>query len=67
MFFYFIIFFILGIILGIVVKNHKIALGVIGAITLCWAFVYGAWALATFLELMLGFGVARVIQKEISK
>ena len=65
MLFYFIIFCTIGGIIGVVVKNFKVALGVIGAITLGWAFVYGPWALVTFIELTVGYTVAKTVIKEI--
>ena len=52
--------------LGVVLKNFKKALAVIVIISLCWAFVFGPWALATFIELMLGYAVVKVIINEIS-
>lgn len=65
MFFYFVVFCIIGFFLGVILKNFKIAMAVVVTITLCWAAVYGPWAVATFIELMLGFTVARVVAKEI--
>ena len=65
MLFYFILFCIIGCVLGFVVKNIKIALGIVVAISLCWAFVYGPWELATFLELMWGLAVARGVMRKI--
>ncbi len=67
MLFYFIIFFIIGFGLGVVIRNIKIALGIVVAITLCWTFAYGPWALAAFIELMLGVAVARVVRKEVKQ
>lgn len=67
MLFYFIIFCIIGFVLGVVIKNIKIALGIVAAITLCWTFAYGPWALATFFELILGVAVGRVVMKEVKQ
>ncbi len=67
MLFYFIIFCIVGFILGIVINNIKVVLGIVAAITLCWTFAYGPWALATFIELMLGVAVAKIVMKEVKQ
>ena len=67
MIFYFVIFCVAGFIIGILLKNFKVAMLVIALISLCWAFVYGPWALATFVELMVGYAVAKVVAKEMSK
>ena len=40
-------------------------MSVIAIITLCWAFIYGPWALATFIELMMGYAVAKEIRKHM--
>ena len=65
MFFYFILFCIMGFVIGIIIRNIKLALGIIIVITLGWTFAYGPWALATFFELALGFAIARIIVKEV--
>ena len=66
MLFYAVTFCVIGAVLGVVLKNFKKALAVIVIISLCWAFVFGPWALATFIELMLGYAVVKVIINEIS-
>ena len=67
MLFYFILFCIIGLVIGFVIKNPQIGLAIIVVITVGWAFVYGSWALTAFIELLVGYAVARVILKEISK
>lgn len=67
MLFYFVIFCIIGFVIGILLKNFKIAITIIVIITLGWALKFGPWALATFVELMLGYGVAKFIAKEMKK
>jgi hypothetical protein len=65
MLFYFVIFCIIGSFIGFILKDFKIAMVVIVAISICWAFVFGPWALATFIELMVGYAVGKIIKKEI--
>jgi len=58
---FFIIFTIVGFVLGMIDGPHnKRAVGVTIAIVISflWMFVYGFWAIATFLELMLGYSLA---------
>lgn len=62
---YFVLFCGIGLLIGFIIKKINFAIATIVVISVCWAFVYGPWALATFVELMLGFAVARVILKEM--
>ena len=58
---FFIIFTIVGFVLGIMDSSHnKHAVGITIAIVISflWIDVYGFWAIATFLELMLGYNLA---------
>jgi hypothetical protein len=43
--------------------NLKIAMIIFCIITILWAFVFGPWALATFIELIIGYGVAKEVEK----
>ena len=52
---YFIMFLIVGAILGFIFEDEKSAIGLIIVISIVWAFIYGAWAILTFFELLLGF------------
>jgi len=36
-------------------------------VTIGWAFAFGPWAIATFIELMIGFGVIQGLANLISK
>ena len=65
MFFYFVIFCAIGFVIGVLLKNFKVAMAVIVVIALLWALPFGSWALATFVELMLGYVVAKVVVKEM--
>ena len=65
MLFYFVVFCAIGFVIGLTVKNIKVAVAAIVILSLCWALVYGPWALATFIELMIGYSVAKVVQKEL--
>lgn len=64
MLFYFITFCIIGFMLGVVFKNSNVAFGIVAVITICWAFIFGLWAMATFIELILGYAVAKSVMKE---
>ncbi|SHN70075.1 hypothetical protein [Desulfovibrio litoralis] len=64
MLFYFVIFIVIGFVLGAMQKNVKIASVIIIAISLCWAVVFGPWALAAFVELMIGYALAKYLAKE---
>jgi hypothetical protein len=62
MFGLFITFVITGGFLGFIFDSEeksKVGLGVILLITLLWAFVAGPWAIATLIELLLGFAIVR--------
>lgn len=64
MLFYFVIFIVIGFVLGAMQKNVKIASVIIIAISLCWAVVFGAWALAAFVELIFGYALAKYLAKD---
>ena len=59
MLFYFIIFCIVGFAIGALLKDSKVSIAIIITISLLWALAFGPWALATFVELILGYTVAR--------
>ena len=56
-----IIFTIIGFIIGVVVKNDSVAIGAIFIMSILWAFAMGPWAIATFIELLLGYSLSRKI------
>jgi len=56
-----IVFTIIGFIIGIVVKNDNTAMGIIIVMSILWAFAMGPWAIATFIELSLGYSLSRKI------
>jgi hypothetical protein len=51
---FFIMFFIVGVILGIILEEKQGIIAII-IISILWMFVYGPWAIATLIELLLGF------------
>ncbi len=59
-------FIILGLILRLVLGGPISFLLIIG-VTIGWAFAFGPWAIATFIELMIGFGVIQGLANLISK
>jgi len=56
-----IIFTIIGFIIGIVIKDDNTAMGAIIVMSILWVFAMGPWAIATFIELLLGYSLARKI------
>lgn len=56
-----VIFTIIGFIIGAVVKDDNIATGAIIVMSILWAFAMGPWAIATFIELLIGYSLARKI------
>ena len=56
-----ILFTIIGFVIGKFIKNDNIAIGAIIIISVLWAFVTGPWAIATFVELLLGYGLAKKV------
>lgn len=67
MLFYLLCFCGLGFALGVIVENRKLALSAIILISLGWAFVYGPWAIATFVELLVGYAVAILASRIATK
>lgn len=61
---FFILFIVTGFIIGFIQLKQSIALAVIFVISVIWMFAYGPWALATLIELLLGYGLALKIQKD---
>jgi len=63
--FYFVVFFIIGIVIGIIFHNNKVkAYIVIIIITTVWGFIWKYWAIATFIELIIGYSIAELDNKE---
>ena len=60
---YFAIFCTVGFFIGVIIKSDKVAIATIVIISFCWAFFFGPWAFATFLELILGYAVANNAKK----
>ena len=56
---YIILFCAIGFVLGLLFTPHG-ASRIILAITIGWAFVQGAWTLATLVELLFGFALGRM-------
>jgi len=59
-------FIVLGFILRLVLGAPLSFLLIIG-VTIGWAFAFGPWAVATFIELMIGFGVIQGLADLFSK
>ena len=56
---FFIVFTIAGFIIGIVSDSNSNAMAIILVISILWLFAFGAWAIATFIELFLGYTLAK--------
>lgn len=56
-----VIFTIIGFVIGVVVKDDNTAMGAIIVMSILWAFAMGPWAIATFIELLIGYSLARKI------
>jgi hypothetical protein len=54
---FFITFIVIGFLMGVLIKDEGIAFLVILAVTVFWAFSYGPWAIATFIELFIGYSM----------
>lgn len=65
MLFFAIVFVILGLMIGSLLKEESVAITSILVITVIWAFVYGPWAIATFIELIVGYGFAKNIKTRL--
>jgi uncharacterized membrane protein YcaP (DUF421 family) len=57
MLFYAIVFIALGAVVGLFIKNQENAMITIIGITIVWALAWGPWAIAAFIELMIGYAI----------
>ncbi len=57
-----IIFIIIGLILGVIIEDANKAIVAIIIISILWAFVFGPWAIATFIELLIGYNLMKKIK-----
>ena len=62
MLWFFIMFFIVGVILGIILEEKQGIIAII-IISILWMFVYGPLAIATLIELLLGFFLVKKLNK----
>jgi predicted Co/Zn/Cd cation transporter (cation efflux family) len=60
MLYYITIFIVIGFLIGMATsENEDNAFQIIIFITLAWAFVFGWWAVASFVELIIGYSIYR--------
>lgn len=59
MLFYTIVFVIIGFVIGAFIKDPRSAILSIAAISVVWALVWGPWAFAAFIELLVGYYIAK--------
>lgn len=61
---YFILFTVIGFIIGALFdSNINVITFIILIITVIWAFIYGLWSIATLIELLLGVGIYHKLKK----
>lgn len=65
MLFFAVVFVILGLIIGSMLKEESVAITSILVITVIWAFVYGPWAIATLIELIVGYSLAKSMKARL--
>lgn len=56
---FFIVFIIVGYIIGITIADSEKSIIIILLISILWMFAFGFWAIATFIELLLGYTLAK--------
>jgi len=60
MLFFLFLFVAAGILLGLFITDQKIAFPVTIVISVIWFFVYGPWAVATLIELLISYKICRI-------
>ena len=58
---YIIVFVIIGMIMGYALEENTAITGIV-VISILWAFVMGPWAIATLIELSIGYALAKKLQ-----
>ncbi len=53
-----IVFIVVGLIMGLVLDENIAIIGIV-IISVLWAFAMGPWAIATLIELSLGYAIAK--------
>lgn len=54
---------IVGYIIGVTVKDFEKSIIIILVISILWIFIFGIWAIATLIELLLGYLLAKRLIK----
>lgn len=68
MLFYFIIFTIVGFIIGVAIKKDEIAVGIMIAIAVFWGLGSGLiWGIVSFGEMLIGYAMQRFLVKELGE
>ncbi len=62
MLFYILAFCIVGFVIGLLVPNQATAMVLIIVISIAWFFVWGPWAIAAFIEQIVGYAVGAKIR-----
>jgi len=57
MLFYAFVFISLGAVFGLFIKNKQNAIIAIVAISIVWGIVWGPWAIAALIELLIGYAL----------
>ncbi len=53
-----------GFFIGLLAKDEETAFGIIFVITIIWGFMFGAWAIAAFIELFVGYAIGSSLSKD---
>lgn len=61
MIFYFVVFVVVGFVIGLFANESIVAILIIG-LSIAWAFVFGPWAIAAFVEMFIGCYFAKKIR-----
>jgi len=55
---------VVGFFIGLLVEDEETAFGIILVITIIWAFMFGPWAVATFIELIVGYSIGLGLSRD---
>lgn len=61
-----IVFIVVGLIMGYALQEKNAIVGIV-IISILWAFIMGPWAIATLIELSLGYVLAKKIKESKKK
>jgi len=59
-----ILFIIAGVLIGIFTESASSAIALIIIISILWAFAFGPWAIATLIELSVGYYIYKLTKQD---